>query len=551
MLEQQANIKTAGGTVLALDAAKALGKGLPFGIGSLIAGVSGISRLPKGDYLGAGIDFASAATSPFLTPVALGLDAINFARDMSHSDEPPQQEQRQNRFIAPDPYQQEEAPPQYRFINNPMNKTVQAQEKVAYSQLKQDLADPSAGANSDLYKAIAPMISSSSDAMLRGADAERINDLKEQVRKGMVGLEYMTGLKKNTGETFYDKHPTEAVATDLLGNSAPLGAAVAGAGILTNLKRQRSNMAKTEPAKMSRSENPHDTTNPANLLDPHHGSARSDISRLFGDFESNPEKRLALLDQLSGNNPGDPNSFQSKHRDISGRQKALVDAHNLTQQEIQHKLSTAASPHEVSQLEALMRSGEATHKSSLSKLEQETKKLMAAAKSHGDGAGLHKYVNLHESLRRAREKGGLKSYIGEGLSSLGGVGDLLEKYHITGANPHFNEEIIKNIVSEYGGSHTSPEEMRKFIEGTLQRVSDPHHQASGLRKAFSRAKMPLVAGAATAAGGMGLYHLLKGIQNQNYSKGQTDEWKKTLLKSRGDFEAAKRIEEERQASQPR
>jgi len=550
MFEQQANIKTAAGTVLALDAAKALGKGLPLGIGSIIAGISGISRLPKGDYLGAGIDFASAATSPFLTPVALGLDAINFARDMSRNGESTPQEQRRNRFIAPDGGLQEESP-EYRFINNPMNKTAQAQKKAANSQFRQDLTNPSAGADSDLYKAIEPMISSNSDAMLRGADAERINALKEQVRKGMVGLEYMTGLKKNTGETFYDKHPVEATTTDLLGNAAPLGAGVAGAGILANMRRQRSNMLKTEPAKMSRSENSHDTTNPANLLDPHHGPARSDVSRLFGDLENNPEKRLALLDQLSGSDPGDPNSFLGKHKNIQGKQKELIDAHNLAQQDIQNKLSGATTKPEVAQLEALMRSGDTTHKASLAKLEQETKKLMSAAKSHGDNAGLHKYVNLHESLRRAREKGGLKSYIGEGLSSLGGVGDLLEKYHITGANPHYNEEIIKNIVSEYGGSHTSPEEMRKFIEGTLQRIGDPHHQASGLRKAFSRAKIPLAAGAATAAGGMGLYHLLKGIQNQNYSKGQTAEWKKTLLKSRGDFDAAKRVEEEQQATQPR
>jgi hypothetical protein len=79
------------------------------------------------------------------------------------------------------------------------------------------------------------------------------------------------------------------------------------------------------------------------------------------------------------------------------------------------------------------------------------------------------------------------------------------------------------------------------MEKILGYTGDISHQRSGLSKALRRARGPLALGGAAAVGGTGLYHLLKSIQDQSYSQDKMREWKKTLLKSRGDFEGADQI----------
>jgi len=525
--------KIAGLTSFAVaHAPKLIGKELPFGIGSILSGMSALGRLRDKDFLGAGLDLGSAALSPLPglgTAGALGLDTVNLIRDFANT---PQEEE-----VTHTPTTQ------YRFINPEENIP---QMKTADTQFQQDLENPSAGESSDLHKAIAPLISSPEDATLTGASAARNKDLKEQVRKGLVGLQYLTGLKKNVGETFYDAHPAQAVAMNALSNAVPIGAGVAGAGALTNYLRQMSNMAKTEPAKMSRTENPLDTTNPASLLDPNSkNSTRSDISRLFGDLEHNPQKRLELLDQLHGSAPG-TNTFGERYKNLSNlhEEASLKSADKM--RELQTQLAASLDPKERGRIESLMRSGGDAHKLELANIEKETAKLLAEAKRHPANAALHKYVNLHESLRRAREKGGMKAMIGEGSSALGGVKDLFEKYHVTGAHEGFHKDLAKQLIHEYAGGHASPEELRNFMSGALEDLGSATHQRSGLGKAIGRIKGPLLYGSLAAAGGAGLYKLLKSIQDQAYSEDQTAEWKKTLLKSRGDFDAAARIDSERQ-----
>jgi hypothetical protein len=56
-----------------------------------------------------------------------------------------------------------------------------------------------------------------------------------------------------------------------------------------------------------------------------------------------------------------------------------------------------------------------------------------------------------------------------------------------------------------------------------------------------RHRTPLLAGAGIAAGGTGLYSLLKAIQNQYFEEDQVKDWKKTLLKSRGEFDKAEQV----------
>lgn len=430
------------------------------------------------------------------------------------------------------------------------------------NRFRQDLEDPSAGTNSDLYNTIAPMISPDTEQGMPKADAARVEDLQKQVRKGLVSLEYATGLKHNTGETFYDKHPVQAVATDVSSNAAPIGLGVAGLGIGSNLLKQWKNMKMTEPDSMSRKENPFgDSSNPSRLLDPATGAPREDISRMFGDFENNPEKRLELIDRLNKQDKAHPSSYTSRHENLKSVRNKAVGQYEAHAQSLMDQLAYS-SPGETKKIEAQLRALKEQHSSVLGDLDKIKKKIFTEARSSGGASALPGYVDVHESLQRAKTKGGLKGYHGEGLhsgkdgliqgmlkhvapGSHEAIGDLLEKRKITGAHPHFDESLVKDIVREYrgGGDFSSLDPKGKaFVETTLKRLQDPKHQSSGIRKLFSRVKAPLAAGAATTAGLMGLHQLLKAIQNQTHSSDQIKDWKKTLLQSRGDFDAANQVQ---------
>jgi len=399
------------------------------------------------------------------------------------------------------------------------------------STLVQDIKDPNKGLDSDLYGALTPVISSEDDAKLKGHEAEKTKALKDQVRKGIVALQYATGLKKNTGETFYDKHPAQAVATDLLKKSPLLGLGVGGAMLGTNYLRQWANMRKTEPSKMSRTDNPFDKSNPSNILD-----SAGEHSRLFGDLEGNIEHRLKLLDSLTGKAPNAPDALLSRYRQAAELKNNISSEHALKLKELTSKLESAANPGEIQKLNSLIQAQNNTYTQTLAQHDKEIKKLIEEAKSSHGNAALRKYVNLSESLRRANEKGGLTGYIGEGLGSFSGIPDIAEKYHITGAHPHFDQELFENVAMEHAGPRASAAQKKKFLSEILPTIADADYQSSGLRKALYRAKVPLLTGGAIAAGGYGLHKLVKALQDQSYSSKQLQDWKNTLRKSRGDFE---------------
>lgn len=391
--------------------------------------------------------------------------------------------------------------------------------KTALSNFSRDLADPQAGLDTDLYKAISPMVGGGLDPEAKGPEADNLRHLHEQMRQGIVGAKYLAGLKKNTGETFYDEHPTQAVATDLSKSAPMIGGGIAAGGVLANLLRQHKNMKMTEPSRMSSDKNPLDPNNAEELLHPKKGPARSDISAVFGDLEANPEQRLKILDQLT--NKVEPAGTSNLHGEYLKLKKAKPTP----------------------------------------RTEKQLKDLFDRARRTAGGAALPDYVRAFEAMRKGKESGGFSKYMGEFLHSPGGkvkqwlaellapgknqaYGDILEKNRVTAAQPHYNEELVKGMLKHLGGGtdlHTTPEG-QAMMNSTLKNVGDAKYQSSGLRKALGRHKLPLAVGGAVALGGMGMHQLLKAIQNQMYSKDKQNEWKKTLLQSRGDFDAAQQIQ---------
>jgi len=436
------------------------------------------------------------------------------------------------------------------------------------TQFRKALNDPDSGTNSDLYKAVKPLISSDIDAQATGADAENIKGLNEDVRKGLVGLEYLTGLKQNSGETFYDAHPAQAVITDALKNSAGIGAGVAGLGIASNLLTQHKNMKKTEPASMSREKNPGvDRKHPLDALHAKKDSpVAPDIADIFGDMEKTPGTRLNLIDRLEKLDPATPESFSAKYNAAVQAKKDLEELHKGKMQaidsatEVSHldpKVQQARSGH----LKEQRASAEALHKVQLAEREAAIKKIVDEAHASQGFQGLGKHVDLHHSLQDAKQKGGFGKYWGESLNTAGkeggrlqnwfrkyfapsqdqGAMDLLEKRHMSSSGP-LDRELTKNILAHNLGIDPNSPRMRAIMDTGYARANDLKHQASGLRRSLVRHRTPLLAGAGIAAGGAGLYKLIKAIQDKAYSEDQIKDWKKTLLQSGGDFEGADKIQ---------
>jgi hypothetical protein len=386
-------------------------------------------------------------------------------------------------------------------------------EKQAASNFSRDLANPEAGLDSDLYQAVAPIIGRDLPAGLSPEELAKEQLLREQVRKGLVGLEYMTGLKKNTGKTYYDEHPVSAVTSDLLGNSGKLGLGIATLGTAKNLRNQYKNFKMTRPSEEARKGNYGvDPAHPRNLLNPKEGPVRSDIARVFGDFATDPETRLTLIDELN-NSGGHPSNYVEEYNKL---------------------ISEGKDP----------------------------KKLFVEANKSSGAAMLEDYATFHESAQRTKSSGGFKKYYGEdahiapgaGTASEGtvnkfvrqhlapshmqGFTDLAEISNLTSSNPQYNRGILKRIAEEFSPGVGA----KAFSETGLKYLEDTSLRNSGFRRFLNRAKLPAAAGAAVALGGTGLYALVKAIQNQTHSKQKMNDWKKTLLQSRGDFDRAKLYE---------
>ena len=477
-------------------AATAVGKGASKAIPVIGAGFSVYDLgkdLAKGDLVGAGLDTLSGGlnlTTGFLgMPAVMGIDMYNSYRRANRDRDIEEKEKARQ-------YQQ--AAEEAELFN-----------KQAESNFSRDVSDPRAGISSDLYRAISPILGKGESSNLTPEELAKEQALQEQVRKGLVGLEYLTGIKQNTGNTYYDEHPVGAVATDLLGNAGLIGAGTAAGGSAANLLNQYRNFKMTRPAQDARTGNYGiDPAHPRNLLNPKDGPTRADISRIFGDFETDPLTRLQLIDELNSSS-GTPTDFVKEFQ-------------------------------------------EATQKG-----EDPSKLFQKATKSPG-AIALEDYANFHESAQRAKAKGGFKKYFGEdlhispeaGTSSEGlinkftrenlapahmqGLVDMAEAQGLTSTNPNYHPEILKRIGEEYSPGAGA----RAFASTGLNSLENKALQSSGLKKLFRRVKLPLATGAAIAAGGAGLHHLVKALQNQAYSKPKLDEWKKTLLQSRGDFDRA-------------
>ena len=425
------------------------------------------------------------------------------------------------------------------------------------TSFQKDLIQPDAGVNSELYRAIAPLIDLDRlPAPENDFDRERLTKLKTDLRQGTLGLEYLTGLKKNKVETFFDAHPVQATASNLLGSAGTLGLGVGVGGGLSNALRQWKNFNKTENAFHARRADPRQEAGSRLHGVSADGKARpldEDILRMFGS--GHPEVEIAAGGKGA---PGVKAKNILNADELTRRMQSLDEVAGAHAKPVgfQQELSKALKIKEpMKRLTAV-------------------KQLMDSTRGEKAYGALKGYTDLHTDLTRLRDggqnlKGGFAASLGdkviandsvEGLMSKlpsklqaslramiphsgQGVEDLIRK-RISKAHPgHYSEDMLKRIVEDvYGVNHANPTTTQdKVFNRAVFSPMGGLKNSQGYNRALRMFGGPALMGAGIAGAGLGLNSLLKMLQTKAYGNEQVNEWKRNVLKSKGEFEEAKRI----------
>jgi len=426
-----------------------------------------------------------------------------------------------------------------------------------------DLSDPSSGERSELFRAVRPLLQSPGiDAPKTPYDVARLDKLKDSVRRGVVGLEYLTGLKNNEVETFYDAHPAEAVTSNVLGSSAGLGLSAAVGVPAKNLHNQWQNLKHTEHAFHARRDDPKQQAE--QRLYPGADKANQklnvdeDVLRVFGDgradLVSKPRggaksgqglsavtneeailRRMQALDAVSGSAPG-PNNTDKIKKLLAAVKAKPSDAG------AQLKLTTALENLRGSDANKALRSYVDLHKD-LSSLQTGGHKLK------GDALG-----SLGDALRESSTFNNAKNFVTSKSPALGatidsaiptkhqGLEDLVRKRILQPHPNAYNEDLLKKILADTQNVdfvNSSPEAV-SMERSMLSSLRNPGTRGT-LNKTLRRFGPSALFGLGVGGAGLGMSSLLKLIQQHRYGGEQIKEWKRNSLKAKGEFDAAERI----------
>jgi len=422
------------------------------------------------------------------------------------------------------------------------------------TSFQRELDTPGAGTQSELYRALAPLLDLHNLPEAKNKfDQERLNNLKNDFRKGTVGLEYLTGLKNNKAETFYDKHPVQALTSDVLANSGTIGAGVAAGTPLLNAIRQGSNLKKMMPAYNTRKGDPAQSMleklapvgkegKRLPVTDPH-------VLNMFGSLSATPDmsEHAKIIENL---NSSDPKLRTEAH------QKA--EKTPMIKRLRQMDLLGGDKDKYLNEYASLLNSPAATEEEAKLKGVR-IRQYLDNLYSTPEHLALGEYAEAHKGLRDAGKnlKSPVFAGLGEKLREKVLTGDLLEKHpklhNILGQIlPDKDQPLRDWINATIGKQHPenmSPEMIQQVLEnavgGDRSMLANDIARNSFARttagKTLRRLGPAGVIGGGIAAGGLGLHAALKALQNQVYGKEQINEWKRNMLRSRGEFEEANRI----------
>lgn len=420
-------------------------------------------------------------------------------------------------------------------------------------------------------------------------DGGKMKYLTENIGKGVTGLEYLTGLKKNKVNTFHDEHPVQSTIRDLLNKSPYLGAGIAASGIGVNAMREHHNLNTYKKIE----DNVKDPNN-SEVVRSLHGEhpLPDDVAEIFGDLKSNnpdfvnnrverldsnartmaghnnqpePESLLDLLDQVRGKqqaaqnfDPKQTPEYSAAVRKAQGLKAKQTEFSTLRHSETMRKgLANrpnyshftpnelkgffgdqhAAAGRELGDLERKISNPDQLTGNRRQQLSQEATEgmqgLMSKATSSPGNRVLDSHMKLY-NLAREAEKHEFKSPLFSG----GGDDEALSQLfgsHLRDSlghdNPVFDRKILRKIFEKTRGAKGQGA-VDSLMNRTLDIAQKPRSRMSDMMRI---GKAPLMAGAAVGAGGFGLGQIMKMIQSKVYGPEKMKEWTNNLHASKGDF----------------
>lgn len=435
------------------------------------------------------------------------------------------------------------------------------------TSFQKDLVTPGSGTNSELYRAIAPLIDFDRlPEPKNNFDQERLEKLKNDLRQGTLGLEYLTGLKQNKVETFFDSHPVQATVSNILGNGGRAGVGIAAGGSLINALRNWKNFSRTENAYDARQND----------------SAQSAGNRLSGVGKDGKPKAVLDDDVVRVFGSGAPSEVTATTATNGKRKvKGLANVSDLQRRMLSldqvagSKEKGRSFQNELDKLTKIKNPGKRT---------MAIKALMENTRSSKSYRVLKDYLDLSTDLQRMADsnkplKGNFGSALGDKFFASDRVENILSKLPggvqtaIRSIVPHsqkgFEDLVRKRIVKKYP-NHVSEDMLKRIADdvyGTnLSAMAKgdmtQHIPLTAKDKVFNRAVFgptgaiknqggfnralrmfggPAVMGAGVAGASLGLNELLKLIQSKVYGSDKIKEWKRNALKAKGEFEEAERI----------
>jgi hypothetical protein len=410
------------------------------------------------------------------------------------------------------------------------------------TNFQKDLNNPDSGLKSEIHRAIRPFTEGVElNSFQDPYNIEKIKKLKQDVRRGVVGLEYLTGLKNNDVETFYDAHPVQALVTDAAGNAGKLGLAAALGIPAVNVYRQYKNFKETEPAYHARRSDPEQRADSKLYRKPSKNGLQpldEDIVRVFGDMEdvNVPENITRRLDMLSYvDSKFDKSKFIEKVEALEtaragGDERAIAAATRDLGQALEMTRSSTASKN--------LRDYVDLHRD-ISDLRSKGVSLKGDVLG---GAGDKLRGTLSGKITDIRSSSPTAGNLIESMlpSSNQGLEDLIRK-RIVDKNPNaLNHIALEKVIGDAMDIDTtsaSPEALK--LKETLSTFK--HKPNTGLYKLVRRFGPSAALGLGITGAGMGLHKLLNMLQSGMYGDDKIKEWKRNNLKARGEFEKAEAI----------
>ena len=340
---------------------------------------------------------------------------------------------------------------------------------------------------------------------LSSHEQERNRRLGASVGAGLTGLSYLTGHRKPEVETYYDKHPAQAVARDFANQAPGVGLGVAAGGTLANFAKDIMRNKKMEGIEHDlREGGGEEGAAKGGFIDPREvgkdGKPKtpSDFQNVFGRSENELGDLEHDFKGLPGGNSEDA---------ARGKVNAYSRFYSVLRK--MPRSGSVIPPH----------LGPGSDEEIARMVETNLPRMMG-----GSSEGLN-----HDLIKKMV------------MEHLGGNEERANNVHDKIWNRHENNEVKQIAGRSFGGGKGG--RMNEFMHGAANKVTSwlpkklqDHRVSPAMQRNFSRAKTPALIGGGLALGGMAMAPILKAIHHKTYGDDQIKQWTNATRQVKGKFD---------------